>query len=243
MTMKRIAFAAVLAILIAPSAAAAKDGGPATKPVAATPKKVEPKAAAKKAPAKVTAATTKKTEAPKPEVKVTPKKTPKAAPPASQPAKAADKPIKKGEIKTEGKVDIPEGEVKLTPTDDSFSLWDALYGIWTNFKAGKVWDGIALILMVLTFVFFKLKEDLPVKYAVWIAAGLGIATNIVSAIVGGVGWGPALTAGLFQGAAAGGFWTMIGKHIFRSKDEKATREKVREIVEGKTAAGEVEDEG
>jgi hypothetical protein len=130
------------------------------------------------------------------------------------------------------KVKVPPrgGDDVLTPPADDFDLWGAITGIIKDFKEGKVWDGIAVILMVLTFVFFKIKEELPVKYAVWIAAGLGIATNIVSAIVGGVDWGPAITAGLFQGAAAGGFWTMVGKHIFRSRLEKAKRAKAREMA-------------
>lgn len=153
--------------------------------------------------------------------------------PASQPVK--------DEVKVEGKVELKGEDVKVTPPADDFDLFGAIQGIIKNFKEGKVWDGIALILMVLTFVFFKFKQDLPVKYAVWIAAGLGIATNIVSAIVGGVDWGPALTAGLFQGAAAGGFWTMAGKHIFRSKEEKAKRVAAREMAEnGEKASGEVE---
>jgi len=154
--------------------------------------------------------------------KAEPKKEAPASSPASQPAKA--------EVKTEVKVESKKGEVKLTPPPDDFDITGAIRDIYTNFKAGKVWNGISLILMVLTFVFFKVKPGLPVKYAVWIAAGLGIATNIVSAIVAGVGWGDALIAGLFQGAAAGGFWTMIGKHIFRSRDEKAKRVAAREMA-------------
>jgi hypothetical protein len=238
--MKRLAFlvsglAFLLTVMVVIDETMAKDAGPKPAAKKAAPKKVapkkaepkkkvEPKPAPKKAklwpPAKK-AATTKKVEV-KPDVKVVPKKTPKAAVPASKPAKS--------EVKVAGKVEIKEEEVKLDPPPEGFDLWDALYGIYTNFKEGKVWDGVALLLMVLTFVFFKVKKDLPIKYAVWIAAGLGIATNIVSAILGGVGWGPALTAGLFQGAAAGGFWTMVGKHIFRSRVEKDKRAKAREIA-------------
>jgi hypothetical protein len=150
---------------------------------------------------------------------------PKKEPPTSQPVK-----------KAEPKKKEPASQPVLSPPADDFDLWGAITGIIKDFKEGKVWDGIAVILMVLTFVFFKIKEELPVKYAVWIAAGLGIATNIVSAIVGGVDWGPAITAGLFQGAAAGGFWTMVGKHIFRSRLEKAKRAKAREMAEDGTAS-------
>jgi len=239
--MKCLAFAVALAILVAPAVTAAKDAGPATKPaVKAVPKKVEPKPAPKPAPAEKKAATTKKVEAPKPAVKKLPKKTPKAAVPASQPAQADAKAPLKGEIKTEGKVELPDkGEVKLKNVGDDFDMWGAIKDIWTNFKEGKVWDGIALILMVLTFAFFKLKKDLPVKYAVWIATGLAVSTNIVSAIIGGVEWGPVLTSGIFQGAAAGGLWSAFGKHVFRSKEEKSKRAAAREMAEGKSVSGEV----
>jgi hypothetical protein len=217
--------------LLAPAAVAAKDAGPATKVPAAKkdePKKVEPKAPAKKAEPKKKAEPAKKAPAAKKAEpkKVEPKEEPKKEAPASQPAK--------------GEVELKKEDVKVTPPADDFDLWGAITGIIKNFKEGKVWDGIAIILMVLTFIFFKVKKELPVKYAVWIAAGLGIATNIVSAIVGGVDWGPAISAGLFQGAAAGGFWTMVGKHIFRSRLEKAKRAKAREMAEDGKASGEVE---
>jgi hypothetical protein len=157
---------------------------------------------------------------------------PKKEAPASQPTKA--------EVKTEVKTEGKKEDVKLTPPDDDFDLWGSIQDIITKFKEGKVWDGISIILMVMTFLFFKFKENLPVKYAVWIAAGLGIATNIVSAIIGGVDWGPAVATGLTQGAAAGGFWTMFGKHIFRSRLEKDKRRKAREMAEDGKASGSVE---
>jgi len=230
--MKRLVFAAALVSFLFPAVGWAKDAGP--KPDVKVAAKVVPKkkvapaamAPVKKVAAKKVAATTKKTAAPKPVVKVTPKKTPTKAVPASQPTKA--------EIKHEGKVDLVKEEVKdaeeKPKADEAPTIGDMISSIYTDFRAGKVWNGVAGLLMLLTFIFFKFRKDIPVKYAPWIAAGLGIATNIVSAIIGGVEWGSALAAGLFQGAAAAGFWSMVGKHIFLSKDEKTKRLAARDIV-------------
>lgn len=145
----------------------------------------------------------------------------------SQPAKS--------EVKVTGKVEVSKEKTKLEVEKKAEETDIAQIGTWIidmidAFKNGKVWDGIAILLMLATFIIGLLKKDIPPKFLPWIAAGLGMGTNIVSAIIGGVGWDNAIISGLFQGAAAAGFWSMIGKHIFRSKEEKVKRDQAREIV-------------
>lgn len=159
-----------------------------------------------------------------------------ASAPTSLPAKAS--------MKIEGKVEVPATkDVKVTPNppSDGKGLFELVYGIYENFKTGKVWDGISLLLMLMTFIIGIIRKDIPAKYLPWIAAVIGIATNIVSAIIGGVEWDRAVFSGLFQGAAAAGLWSMVGKYILRSKDELTKRMLAREIVAGKSTSGSIEE--
>jgi hypothetical protein len=155
------------------------------------------------------------------------------AAPASVPTSAPTSAPVKPEIKIEGKVEVPKAH-----TDDA-AVIDMVVGIYTSFKEGRVWDRVSLLLMLLTFIVGLMKKDIPPKYLPWIAASIGIATNIVSAIIGGVEWGHALLTGFFQGAAAAGLWSMVGKYVLRSKEERTKRSNARElassgIVSGKT---------
>lgn len=218
--MKRLMFTfTLLTFLLIPTYSFGKDAGPAAKAVV---------------PAKVAV--------PKPEVKVIQKKVPHKAVLASQPTKAeapASAPTKP-EIKVEGVVKLPDKkDIKLTDSDPGVS--DMIYGIYTNFKSGKVWDGIALLLMLITFVIGLLKKDIPSKYLPWIAASIGVATSVVSAILGGADWARAVSSGVFQGAAAAGLWSMVGKHILLSRETKVKREQAREFVNGSSTAGTIEE--
>ena len=220
--MQRLMFTfTLLTFLLIPTYSFGKDAGPAAKAVV---------------PAKVAT--------PKPDVKVIPAKTPHKAVPASQPT-AAEAPASapaKPEIKVDGEVSLPEKkDVKVTSDTSDPGVADMIYGIYTNFKAGKVWDGIALLLMLITFVIGLLKSDIPAKYLPWIAATVGIATNVVAALVGGVDWARAVTSGLFQGAAAAGLWSMVGKHILLSREKKVKRDQARELVNGSSTAGTIEE--
>jgi len=215
--MKRIVFA--VAMMVMPVYANAKDAGPATKPAAKVASKKETSASAP-----VT----------KPAVaKVASKKEASASQPASMPDKS--------EVKIEGRVEIPDKkDVKITPTPES-GVGDMIYGIYTNFKSGNVWNGIALLLMLVTFVIGLLKKNIPPKYLPWIAAGIGVATNIASAIIGGVDWAKAVTVGLFQGAAAAGLWSMVGKYILRGKEQRMKRARAREWVDEAVASGSIKE--
>jgi hypothetical protein len=154
-------------------------------------------------------------------------------------AAPASQPSSQPTVKVEGRVEIVKDEVKVTQEKD-IDVIQMVKDLYVAFKEGRVWNGVSILLMLLTFLFGKVKKDIPVKYLPWIAASLGIATNIVSAVLGGVDVESAIANGFLHGAAAAGFWSMIGKHIFRSKDEKMKRERAREIVNGGTTSGEME---
>lgn len=79
---------------------------------------------------------------------------------------------------------------------------------------------IALALMVVVALATKVKfvaAWIPPKAKPWVAAVAGVLGAVATVVVGGGTWGAAVMSGLVTGAAASGFWSLIGKHVFGTK--------------------------
>lgn len=142
------------------------------------------------------------------------------------------------------KVNITVGKVVVTKDAEPTTVVDVgtlIKEVVIAFKTGKHWYGVSILLMLLTFAIGLIKKSIPANVLPWIAASIGVATNIVGAIVGGTVWWESAISGLFQGAAAAGLWSLIGKHILMSPDMKTKRANARLAVNGESVSGSIEE--
>ena len=113
---------------------------------------------------------------------------------------------------------LATGSESLTPDD-------AINGVVSAFKTGKWGIGVGLLLLLLTqaikFVAELFNAEIDSKYHAWIAAFLGVAAAVGVSLSSGVVWWEAVIGGVFCGAAAGGLWSLVAKHLQKKAPEKA----------------------
>lgn len=111
-----------------------------------------------------------------------------------------------------------------TPGTDTFG-WVLQAGqfIVAAFKAHDTAPAIGVLVMVLTWTFNQFfKGKISTAALPFVSAALGVLTSIaanLTALAIGVtpmGWVSAILTGLTTGAAASGFWSLIGKKVFGS---------------------------
>ena len=90
--------------------------------------------------------------------------------------------------------------------------------------------GIMVVIWALKTFFWK---SLPPKAMPWVSAAAGVLLSFAATLQGGASWLQAAIAGLFTGAAASGFWSLVGKHLLPSKkEEPAPKEGTNTVVDG-----------
>jgi hypothetical protein len=80
----------------------------------------------------------------------------------------------------------------------------------------KNWGVFAgLVIMALVWILKKfIWKALPTSALPWVAAGAGIVAAVSTGLIAGVVWWQAILNGLLVGAAGGGLWSLVGKHVF-----------------------------
>lgn len=112
----------------------------------------------------------------------------------------------------------PEEEAPAAPTLQEVPglVTDLVQAIrdknWTLMVALIV---MLLVLAVDTVLFkFGVLSDKARKMALpWIAAGTGCLVTFSSTLIAGGGWWAAILSGFVLGTAAGGLWSLVGKHV------------------------------
>jgi len=80
----------------------------------------------------------------------------------------------------------------------------------------KNWGVFAgLVIMALVWILKKFVwKALPTVALPWVAAGAGIIAAVATGLISGVVWWQAILNGLLVGTAAGGLWSLVGRHVF-----------------------------
>lgn len=82
---------------------------------------------------------------------------------------------------------------------------------------GGQWSLFAsLLIMVLVFLMTKvefIKNALPDSAKPWVAAGAGVLAAVAATAISTGDWLQAILSGLVTGAAASGFWELVGKRL------------------------------
>lgn len=107
------------------------------------------------------------------------------------------------------------------PGDDAVSwLLSSLKWAVERFQAHDYVPAIGMLVMVLVYLFNRFAKDrIASKHLPLVSASIGvltaIATNLLALAVGStpLDWVQAVLAGLTAGAAASGFWSLVGKHL------------------------------
>jgi len=87
--------------------------------------------------------------------------------------------------------------------------------------------GLAIMLLVWFLVSF-LWTTFPSVALPWLSAGLGIVSAVATDLIAGRPWWKALLSGLTMGAAASGFWSMLGKYILEAIKKPGHKSKSKE---------------
>lgn len=107
------------------------------------------------------------------------------------------------------------------PGDDTFGwILEAMKWMVEQFQSKNYMPATGMMIMVLVFLFnMFFKEKVNKKHLALVSAGVGVlsacAMNLMSLMAGysSKDWMNAVAMGLTMGAAASGFWSMLGKKV------------------------------
>lgn len=90
---------------------------------------------------------------------------------------------------------------------------------------GSHWTALAgVALLILVWIFQKVTSGrLPQKRVPLINAAVAVVLAVAGLLALGRPWYEALATGALVGATAGGFWSMLGKHILPLSDKAVAK--------------------
>ena len=107
--------------------------------------------------------------------------------------------------------DIPDSEAVPETIEEAVETVGGILGAAKHGNWGLV---IAGIIMVLVFVMRKYAlKRIDAKYVPWITAGLVNLVLVAEALIQGTPIGQAFLVGFLLSTAAGGLWSLVGKHL------------------------------
>lgn len=112
---------------------------------------------------------------------------------------------------------LAQDAVEAIPTD----LGEMIKVLAEAAKGGKWSIVVSVGIMLLVFLATKIKfigDLLPSSWKPWIAVSAGVLSSIAATGFATGNWITAVLNGLVTGAAASGFWDLVGKKLLKKKD-------------------------